>query len=69
MSLRELQEAGIERVSFRPWLFRSALRHFADCVAQLADLGSYQCIALAPAPARAPPLAAPLSGVSPPGRW
>ncbi len=45
MSLRELQDAGIERVSFGPWLFRSALRHFADCVAQLADLGSYQCIA------------------------
>ncbi len=45
MSLRELQDAGIERASFGPGLYRAALKRFADCVTELAAFGSYDCIA------------------------
>ena len=45
MSLRELQDAGIERASFGPGLFRAALKRFTDNVAELAAFGSYECIA------------------------
>jgi 2-methylisocitrate lyase-like PEP mutase family enzyme len=45
MSLAEMQEIGIDRVSFGPGLFRSGLQRFADSVARLAALGPYDAVA------------------------
>ena len=39
--LRTLQEIGINRVSFGPFIFRSLLKNFSDIVDEIATLGSY----------------------------
>ncbi|MCW8812286.1 MAG: isocitrate lyase/phosphoenolpyruvate mutase family protein [Ignavibacteriaceae bacterium] len=39
--LKTLQEIGINRVSFGPFVFRSCLKKFSDIVDELAELGSY----------------------------
>ena len=39
--LKTLQEIGINRVSFGPFIFRSLLKKFADVVDEIATLGSY----------------------------
>jgi 2-methylisocitrate lyase-like PEP mutase family enzyme len=39
--LKTLQEIGINRVSFGPFIFRSLLKKFSDIVDEIAALGSY----------------------------
>jgi 2-methylisocitrate lyase-like PEP mutase family enzyme len=39
--LKTLQEIGINRVSFGPFIFRSLLKNFSDIVDEIATLGSY----------------------------
>jgi len=39
--LKTLQEIGINRVSFGPFIFRSMLKKFSDIVDEIAALGSY----------------------------
>ena len=39
--LKTLQEIGINRVSFGPFIFRSLLKNFSDIVNEIATLGSY----------------------------
>ena len=39
--LKTLQDIGINRVSFGPFIFRSCLKKFSDIVDELAELGSY----------------------------
>jgi 2-methylisocitrate lyase-like PEP mutase family enzyme len=41
--LKTLQEIGINRVSFGPFIFRSLLKKFSDIVDEIAVLGSYDC--------------------------
>jgi 2-methylisocitrate lyase-like PEP mutase family enzyme len=41
--LKVLQEIGINRVSFGPFIFRSCLKKFTDIVDGLFNLGSYEC--------------------------
>ncbi|VAW31819.1 Probable carboxyvinyl-carboxyphosphonate phosphorylmutase [hydrothermal vent metagenome] len=43
--LKTLQDIGINRVSFGPFVFRSCLSKFVDIVDALHDLGSYDCFA------------------------
>ena len=38
-----LQEIGINRVTFGPFLFRSALKKFANIIDELGELKSYDC--------------------------
>ena len=40
--LKTMQEIGINRVTFGPFLFRSALKKFVNIVEDLGDLGSYE---------------------------
>ena len=42
-SMTTLQEIGINRVSFGPFLFRSCLRKFADIADELFRSGGYEC--------------------------
>lgn len=44
-ALRELEAIGVNRVSFGPYLFRSALQHFAAAADELAAVGGYDRIA------------------------
>ena len=39
--LKTLQEIGVNRVSFGPFIFRSLLKKFSDIVDEIATLGSY----------------------------
>ena len=39
--LKTLQEIGINRVSFGPFIFRSLLKKFSDIVDEISGLGSY----------------------------
>ena len=41
--LTTMQEIGINRVTFGPFLFRSALKKFANIIEDLGDLKSYEC--------------------------
>jgi 2-methylisocitrate lyase-like PEP mutase family enzyme len=41
--LKTIQNIGINRVTFGPFLFRSALKKFVNIVEELANLGSYEC--------------------------
>jgi 2-methylisocitrate lyase-like PEP mutase family enzyme len=43
-SLSVLQNIGVNRVSFGPFIFRSCLRTFADIVDQLLTTGDYGCL-------------------------
>lgn len=40
--LKTMREIGINRVTFGPFLFRSALKKFVNIVEELGDLGSYE---------------------------
>jgi len=40
--LKTMQEIGINRVTFGPFLFRSALKKFVNIIEELGDLGSYE---------------------------
>ena len=37
-----MQEIGINRVTFGPFLFRSALKKFVNIVEELSNFGSYE---------------------------
>lgn len=39
--LKTLQEIGINRVSFGPFIFRSLMKKFSDIVDEISELGSY----------------------------
>lgn len=39
--LKTLQEIGINRISFGPFIFRSLLKKFSDIVDEISELGSY----------------------------
>ena len=41
--LKTMQDIGINRVTFGPFLFRSALKKFVNIIEKLGDLGSYEC--------------------------
>ena len=41
--LKEMQEIGINRVTFGPFLFRSLLKKFVNIIEELGNLGSYDC--------------------------
>ena len=41
--LKTLQEIGINRVTFGPFIFRSALKKFFNIIEELSNLGSYEC--------------------------
>jgi 2-methylisocitrate lyase-like PEP mutase family enzyme len=41
--LKTMQEIGINRVTFGPFLFRSSLKKFVKVVEELGNLGSYEC--------------------------
>jgi 2-methylisocitrate lyase-like PEP mutase family enzyme len=43
LSLRDLHQLGINRVSFGPQVFRSCVRKFVNITAQLKVFGSYEC--------------------------
>lgn len=43
--LTTLQQMGINRVSFGPFVFRSCLRKFERIIEDLRDLGGYECFA------------------------
>lgn len=43
VSLKEMQDIGINRVTFGPFLFRSTLKKFVNIVDELINLGSYDC--------------------------
>jgi 2-methylisocitrate lyase-like PEP mutase family enzyme len=40
--LKTMQAIGINRVTFGPFLFRSALKKFVNIIEELSDLGSYE---------------------------
>jgi 2-methylisocitrate lyase-like PEP mutase family enzyme len=40
--LKTMQEIGINRVTFGPFLFRSALKKFVNIIEKLGDLGKYE---------------------------
>lgn len=40
--LKTLQEVGINRVSFGPFIFRSLLKKFSDIADEILELGSYE---------------------------
>ena len=40
--LSTLQEIGINRISFGPFIFRSLLKKFSDIVEEISELGSYE---------------------------
>ncbi len=40
--LKTMQDIGINRVTFGPFLFRSALKKFVNIIEELSDLGSYE---------------------------
>jgi 2-methylisocitrate lyase-like PEP mutase family enzyme len=44
--LKTMQEIGINRVTFGPFLFRSSLKKFVNIVEELGNLGSYECFGL-----------------------
>ena len=41
--LQTMQELGINRVTFGPFIFRSSLKKFVNIVEELGNLGSYDC--------------------------
>jgi len=41
--LKEMQEIGINRVTFGPFLFRSLLKKFVNIIEELGNMGSYDC--------------------------
>ncbi len=41
--LRTMQEIGINRVTFGPFVFRSALKKFVNIIEELRNLGGYEC--------------------------
>jgi len=41
--LQTMQEIGINRVTFGPFIFRSSLKKFENIVEELGNLGSYEC--------------------------
>jgi len=41
--LKTMQDIGINRVTFGPFLFRSTLKKFANIIEDLGDLKSYEC--------------------------
>ncbi|UCH64444.1 MAG: isocitrate lyase/phosphoenolpyruvate mutase family protein [Ignavibacterium sp.] len=41
--LKTMQEVGLNRVTFGPFLFRSSLKKFVNIVEELGNLGSYEC--------------------------
>lgn len=41
--LKEMQDIGINRVTFGPFLFRSVMKKFVNIVEELGKLGSYDC--------------------------
>lgn len=43
--LKTLQDIGINRVSFGPFIFRSLLKKFSDIIDEIANLGSYDSFA------------------------
>jgi 2-methylisocitrate lyase-like PEP mutase family enzyme len=42
-SLQEIEDAGINRVSFGPFIFRSLLKKFSDITDNLLEYGDYSC--------------------------
>jgi len=44
--LKIMSDIGINRVTFGPFLFRSALKKFANIIEDLGDLKSYECLAM-----------------------
>jgi 2-methylisocitrate lyase-like PEP mutase family enzyme len=40
--LKTMQEIGINRVTFGPFIFRSALKKFVNIIEVLGDLGGYE---------------------------
>jgi len=40
--LKTMQDIGINRVTFGPFLFRSALKKFVNIVKELGNLGNYE---------------------------
>jgi 2-methylisocitrate lyase-like PEP mutase family enzyme len=42
-SLSSLQKIGINRVSFGPYIFRSAMKKFLNIINELKNFGSYKC--------------------------
>jgi 2-methylisocitrate lyase-like PEP mutase family enzyme len=45
LSLRDLHQLGINRVSFGPQVFRSCVTKFVSITAELKNLGTYECFA------------------------
>ena len=45
INLKDLQQLGINRVSFGPQVFRSCLSKFVGITAELKGLGNYECFA------------------------
>jgi len=43
VSLKTMQEIGINRVTFGPFVFRSALKKFVNIIEKLGNLGDYEC--------------------------
>jgi 2-methylisocitrate lyase-like PEP mutase family enzyme len=43
ISLKEMQDIGINRVTFGPFIFRSALKKFVNIIEELGRLGNYGC--------------------------
>jgi 2-methylisocitrate lyase-like PEP mutase family enzyme len=41
--LKTMQDIGINRVTFGPFLFRSALKKFVNIIEELGDFGNYEC--------------------------
>ncbi|MBT8386505.1 MAG: isocitrate lyase/phosphoenolpyruvate mutase family protein, partial [Ignavibacteria bacterium] len=42
-SLVTMQDIGINRVTFGPFVFRSALKKFVNIIEELGNLGDYDC--------------------------
>ena len=43
VSLKTIQDIGINRVTFGPFIFRSALKKFVNIIEELGKLGDYDC--------------------------
>jgi len=41
--LKTLQDLGVNRVTFGPFIFRSVLKKFVNIIEELGSLGSYEC--------------------------
>jgi len=42
ISLKTMQDIGINRVTFGPFIFRSALKKFVNIIEELGSLGNYE---------------------------